>query len=151
MLNVWYRFTYIWVVLGVNLYHTLSIWDKLPTKISKERGQLGALGELLLSGHTPSRYKYTFFLGGGGFKYFFEFSPRTLGKMNPIWRAYFSKGWFNHQLVYVILTPKPPIFTRTNQNGLRNVGAGMYSLSPLSTATLFREMPRSLGKKRFGT
>ena len=29
---------------------------------------------------------------GGGFKYFL-FSPRTLRKMNPIWRAYFSDGW----------------------------------------------------------
>ena len=34
---------------------------------------------------------------GGGFKYFLC-SPRKLGKMNPFWRAYFSKGWFNHQL-----------------------------------------------------
>ena len=28
---------------------------------------------------------------GGGFRYFL-FPPRTLGKMNPFWRAYFSKG-----------------------------------------------------------
>ena len=28
---------------------------------------------------------------GGGFQYFL-FSPRKLGKMNPVWRAYFSKG-----------------------------------------------------------
>ena len=28
---------------------------------------------------------------GGGFKYIL-FSPRTLGKMNPFWRAYFSTG-----------------------------------------------------------
>ena len=31
---------------------------------------------------------------GGGFKYFL-FSPRNLGKMNPIWRAYFSNGLGN--------------------------------------------------------
>ena len=34
---------------------------------------------------------------GGFFKHFF-ISPRQLGKMNPIWRPYFSGGWFNHQL-----------------------------------------------------
>ena len=34
---------------------------------------------------------------GGGFKHLL-FSPRKLGKMNPFWRAYFSIGWFNHQL-----------------------------------------------------
>ena len=28
---------------------------------------------------------------GGGFKHVLS-SPRTLGKMNPIWRAYFSGG-----------------------------------------------------------
>ena len=28
------------------------------------------------------------------------FPPRSLGKMNPFGRAYFSKGWFNHQLVF---------------------------------------------------
>ena len=28
---------------------------------------------------------------GGGFKHFL-FSPRTLGKMNPFWRSYFSDG-----------------------------------------------------------
>ena len=28
----------------------------------------------------------------------FYFHP-FLGKMNPFWRAYFSDGWFNHQLV----------------------------------------------------
>ena len=34
---------------------------------------------------------------GGGFKYFWC-SPRKLGKMNPIWRAYFFKGVeSNHQ------------------------------------------------------
>ena len=27
-----------------------------------------------------------------GFKYFWNFSPRKLGKMNPFWRAYFSDG-----------------------------------------------------------
>ena len=31
-------------------------------------------------------------------KYFWEFSPRNLGKMNPFWRAYFSDGLVkNHQ------------------------------------------------------
>ena len=30
------------------------------------------------------------------------FSPRKVGKMNPLWRAYFSEtGWFNHQPVTV--------------------------------------------------
>ena len=29
---------------------------------------------------------------GGGFKYVL-FSPRSLRKMNPFWRAYFSNGW----------------------------------------------------------
>ena len=31
------------------------------------------------------------YLGGGNSKYFL-FSPRKLGKMNPFWRSYFSKG-----------------------------------------------------------
>ena len=31
-------------------------------------------------------------------KYILEFSPRTLGKMKPVWRAYFFKWAFNHQL-----------------------------------------------------
>ena len=35
---------------------------------------------------------------------YFLFSPRNLGKMNPIWRAYFSKGLFNHQLVFFLST-----------------------------------------------
>ena len=35
---------------------------------------------------------------------FFGFHPGSLGKMNPIWRAYFSKGWFNHQLPSLKLT-----------------------------------------------
>ena len=30
------------------------------------------------------------------FQICFLFSPRNLGKMNPFWRVYFSKGW-NHQ------------------------------------------------------
>ena len=32
------------------------------------------------------------------------FSPRKLGKMNPFWRSFFSKGWFNHRrsLAYII-------------------------------------------------
>ena len=29
---------------------------------------------------------------GGGLVHMFLFSPRKLGKMNPFWRAYFSKG-----------------------------------------------------------
>ena len=33
----------------------------------------------------------------GGFTYFF-FSPRKLGKMNPIWLIFLKMGWFNHQL-----------------------------------------------------
>ena len=33
------------------------------------------------------------------FQIFLEFSPRTLGKMNPFWLAHiFQMGWFNHQL-----------------------------------------------------
>ena len=36
---------------------------------------------------------------GGGNSNIILFSPRKLGKMNPIWRAYFSKGLkLNHQL-----------------------------------------------------
>ena len=35
---------------------------------------------------------------GGGFKDFSKFSPQTLGEMIQFWRAYFSDGWFNHQL-----------------------------------------------------
>ena len=35
------------------------------------------------------------FLGGGFI--FFNVHPRTLGKMNPFWRAYFQMRWFNHQ------------------------------------------------------
>ena len=35
---------------------------------------------------------------------YFLFSPRKLGKMNPFWRAYFSDGWFNHQLVYLFFS-----------------------------------------------
>ena len=31
-------------------------------------------------------------LVGGGNSNIFLFSPRTLGKMNPIWQAYFSSG-----------------------------------------------------------
>ena len=31
------------------------------------------------------------------------FPPRSLGKMNPFGRAYFSKGWFNHQLVFFVV------------------------------------------------
>ena len=27
---------------------------------------------------------------GGGLEYFCNFHPRTLGKMNPFWQAYFS-------------------------------------------------------------
>ena len=35
------------------------------------------------------------------FKHFL-FSPRSLGKMNPCWRAYiFQMGWFNHQPVFL--------------------------------------------------
>ena len=32
------------------------------------------------------------FVGGGNFKYFFGMFNPCLGKMNPFWRAYFSKG-----------------------------------------------------------
>ena len=39
---------------------------------------------------------------GGGFKYVL-FLARKLGKMNPIWRIYFSKGFWNHQLVMVLV------------------------------------------------
>ena len=40
---------------------------------------------------------------GGGFKYFL-FSTRTLGKMNPFWRSYFSDGLGkNHQLVMAFI------------------------------------------------
>ena len=35
--------------------------------------------------------------GGGNSNVFFKFLPRTWGN-DPIWRAYFSNGWFNHQL-----------------------------------------------------
>ena len=36
-------------------------------------------------------------LGGWNFKDFLEFSPRKLGKVNPIWLAHiFQMGWFNH-------------------------------------------------------
>ena len=34
---------------------------------------------------------------GGGNSNMFYVHPRTLGKMNPFWRAYFQMGWFNHQ------------------------------------------------------
>ena len=40
---------------------------------------------------------------GGGFKMFqifFIFTP-TWGN-DPFWRAYFSDGWFNHQLAYIM-------------------------------------------------
>ena len=33
---------------------------------------------------------------GGGF-IFQMFTPRKLGKMNPIWLRFFQMGWFNHQ------------------------------------------------------
>ncbi len=38
-------------------------------------------------------------LGGGNSKIFFYFHPDPCGD-DPIWRAYFSNGWFNHQLSY---------------------------------------------------
>ncbi len=43
-------------------------------------------------------------LGGGLNSHIFcEFSPRKLGKMNPIWLAHiFQRGWFNHQLVLLL-------------------------------------------------
>ena len=34
---------------------------------------------------------------GGGFKYFLISTPNWGN--DPIWRSYFSGGWFNHQLV----------------------------------------------------
>ena len=34
---------------------------------------------------------------GGGFKYFGYFHPKPWGRF-PLWRAYFSDGWLNHQL-----------------------------------------------------
>ena len=33
---------------------------------------------------------------------FLEFSPRTLGKMNPFLTNIFQMGWFNHQLVFLL-------------------------------------------------
>ena len=49
---------------------------------------------------------------GGGFKNF-SFSPRSLGKMNPFWRSYFSNEWVgNHQLV---LTSQWVLFREKSQ------------------------------------
>ena len=45
-------------------------------------------GKSPLKSH-PHLGEYLFL--GGGFKYFWNFHP-YLGKMNPFWRAYFSKG-----------------------------------------------------------
>ena len=39
--------------------------------------------------------------GGGNSNIFGKVHPEILGKMNPFGRAYFSNGWFNHQLVLV--------------------------------------------------
>ena len=38
------------------------------------------------------------------FHSYFLFSPRNLGKMKPIWQAYFSNGSLNHQLVKLTQT-----------------------------------------------
>ena len=38
---------------------------------------------------------------GGGFLSIFYFHPKNWGN-DPIWPAYFSNGWFNHQLVVVL-------------------------------------------------
>ena len=52
---------------------------------------------------------------GGGFKYFLVFSPRKLGKMNPFWQAYFSKGLVQPPiswcigLFWVTVVPAKPI------------------------------------------
>ena len=43
-------------------------------------------------------YLYRDYKLGGGFKYFWNFHPKNWGN-DPIWRAYFSDGWLNHQLV----------------------------------------------------
>ena len=65
--------------------------DLLPLKLRKE------------SPTIPNPNHPEFFLKnphnlGGGFKYVL-FSPRTLGKMNPLWPAYVLKtGCFNYQL-----------------------------------------------------
>ena len=45
---------------------------------------------------SPTKYVINLHLLGGGFKYFFIFTP-IWGRC-PIWRSYFSDGWFNHQL-----------------------------------------------------
>ena len=38
-------------------------------------------------------------VGGGNSNIFGIFTPKYLGKMNPIWLAHiFQMGWFNHQL-----------------------------------------------------
>ena len=48
---------------------------------------------------------------GGGNSNIFLFSPRTLGKMNPFWRAYiFQMGWFNHQLENDLHPQGKPIY-----------------------------------------
>ena len=61
-----------------------------------KKGSLSETNSLHLKMDETGRLSFL----GGGFKYFL-FSPRTLGKMNPFWRAYFSDGWFNDQLAFL--------------------------------------------------
>ena len=46
---------------------------------------------------------------GGGNSNIFDFHPYFFGN-DPIWRAYFPNGWFNHQLVVVAVWKTTPIW-----------------------------------------
>ncbi len=51
-------------------------------------------------------------------KHFWNFHPENWGKMHPFWRSYFSKGWFNHQLVWNFSKPNPKTSFFEKENDL---------------------------------
>ena len=48
----------------------------------------------------PRWWQRKYFLGGGNSNIFGIFTPKLGEDFHPIWRAYFSDGWFNHQPVF---------------------------------------------------
>ena len=75
---------------------------------------------------------------------FLEFSPRKLGKMNPIWRAYFSDGWEKttnqnsfykfHQDIQMLQWQMHQVHTPASPAQPLPPGSGKYTTNNLHTS-----------------
>ena len=117
---VLYIYIYIYILY---IYHTWIIWDttQFCRDFSRWYVYLGGGFNHILSftlvftynlDHRAERYQFASSLAvgtknklGGGFD-IFDFQPYFTWGNDSIWRAYFSDGWFDHHLGYMLFFSK---------------------------------------------